>query len=398
MATTTFDTGAVAGPPQKTERLISVDILRGLVVILMALDHNRDFFHAEAWIADPTAPETSNLAVYATRWITHFCAPTFVLLAGMSAFIQGRVGKTRGELARFLLSRGAWLMLLELSVLNFAWNFSFPGFGLQVIWALGLCMVVLAGMIWLPRWAVLAVGVGLIAGHNLLDPIEPKDLGAFASLWTALHEGGPALGAGFVVYPVLPWIGVMALGYGLGPILFEAPAKRRRDLAIIGLSMIAAFFVIRGINVYGDPSPWTVHAEPIRTGFSFLGVQKYPPSLDYILITVGPGLLLLPLLEGARGWFADLLLVYGRAPLMFYIAHIYLIHALALMVGLAMGFEAEIFVSVMADPSGMVKAGWGFPLWVVYVFWLLVLGLLYPLCRWWGELKRRRTDWWLSYL
>lgn len=397
MAAAASGAGLAAAEP-KAERLVSVDILRGLVVILMALDHNRDFFHAEAWIADPTAPATSNLAVYATRWITHFCAPTFVLLAGMSAYIQGRAGKTRRELAGFLLSRGAWLMLLEVSVLNFAWNFSFPGFGLQVIWALGLCMVVLAGMVWLPRWAVLAVGVILIAGHNLLDPIEPKDLGALSSLWTALHEGGPALGAGFVVYPVLPWIGVMALGYGLGPILFEEPAKRRRMLTIIGLSMIGAFFVIRGINLYGDPSPWTVHAEPIRTGFSFLAVQKYPPSLDYILITVGPGLVLLPVLERAKGWFADILLVYGRAPLMFYIAHIYLVHALALTVGLAMGFEAEIFVAVMADPSGMVKADWGFPLWVVYLFWLLVLALLYPLCRWWGELKQRRTDWWLSYL
>jgi len=398
MTATSVDEAGVTHAPAKAERLTSVDMLRGLVVILMALDHNRDFFHAEAWHFDPTDSEKTNLAVYATRWITHFCAPTFVLLAGMSAFLQGHVGKTRGELTRFLLSRGAWLILLEATVLNFAWNFTFPGFGLQVIWALGVCMICLAGMIWLPRWAILAVGVALIAGHNLLDPVEPEHLGPLGWSWTVLHEGGLAHPTTFVVYPVLPWIGVMALGYGLGPLLLAEGPIRRRWLTIIGLSMIAAFVILRGINLYGDPSPWRAHDEWVRTVFSFLAVQKYPPSLDYLLITVGPGLVLLPLLERAKGWFADILLVYGRAPLIFYIAHIYLIHVLALAIGLVMGFDASIFVAVMVDPSGMVKAGWGFPLIGVYGFWLLVLALLYPLCRWWGDLKRRRTDWWLSYL
>ena len=399
MTTTTVDElGVVTSRPPRAPRLTSVDMLRGLVIILMALDHTRDFFHARAWLLDPLDPAQSDVALYATRWITHFCAPTFVMLAGMSAFLQGEFGKSQGGLARFLLTRGAWLVFLEMVVINFGWNFSIPGFGLSVIWALGVSMIALAGLIWLPRRAVLAIGVAIIAGHNLLDPVVPAQLGAAAPVWVALHEGGPTLTAFFIVYPVLPWIGVMALGYGLGPILVGDPARRRRLLAVVGLSMIAAFFVVRGINLYGDPQGWTVRSEGLRTAFSFLNVRKYPPSLDYLLVTLGGGLALLPVLERLKGALADLLLVYGRAPLMFYVAHIYLIHVLALAAGMAMGFDPAIFVGVMVDPSGMAAARWGLPLAGVYGVWLLVLALLYPVCRWWGALKQRRRDWWLSYL
>lgn len=397
-ATTTDAAEVTTAAPVKRERLTSVDMLRGLVIILMALDHTRDYFHARAWMLDPLDPAKTDVALFATRWVTHFCAPTFVLLAGMSAFLQGHFGKSKGDLARFLLTRGLWLIFLELVVINFGWNFSIPGFGLQVIWALGLSMVALAGLIWLPRKLVLAIGVAIIAGHNLLDPVVPADLGAAAPLWIVLHEGGLTLTAFFVVYPVLPWIGVMALGYGLGPILIEQPALRRRTLTILGLSMIAAFLVVRGINLYGDPQAWTARAEGLRTAFDFLNVRKYPPSLDYLMVTLGAGLALLPVLERVRGGFGDLLLVYGRAPLIFYIAHIFLIHALAMATGLALGFEPGIFINVLVDPGPMAKAGWGFPLIGVYGVWLLVLALLYPLCRWWGGLKQRRHDWWLSYL
>lgn len=390
------EAGIAAAP--KTQRLTSVDMLRGLVIILMALDHTRDFFHSQAWLMDPTDPETSNLALYLTRWVTHFCAPTFVLLAGMSAFLQGSFGKTKGDLARFLITRGLWLIFLEMTVLNFAWNFTIFGFGLQVIWALGVGMIVLAGLIWLPRAAVLAVGVAIVAGHNLLDPITPAQLGPAAPLWAVLHEGGLVFTAFFIVYPVLPWIGVMALGYGLGPVLLEEPARRRRTLTLLGLSMIAVFLVLRGINLYGDPRAWTTLAEPVRTAFSFFNLQKYPPSLDYLLATLGVALVALPCLERAKGWFGELLLVYGRAPLIFYIAHIFLIHGLAMAIGTALGFEPRIFIWVMADPAPMVKAEWGFPLLAVYGFWVLVVAALYPLCRWWGGLKQRRRDWWLSYL
>lgn len=386
--------GTGARPP----RMASVDMLRGLVIILMALDHTRDYFHSQAFLFDPTSPERTDLALYLTRWVTHFCAPTFVLLAGVSAFLQGEAGKGKAALCRFLWTRGLWLILLEMVVVNFGWNFTIYGFGLQVIWALGVGMIALAGLIWLPRRAVLAIGVAIIAGHNLLGPIEPRDLGAWSPLWNVLHDPGFVPPMVFVAYPVLPWIGVMAFGYGLAPVFTAGPERRRRTLLVLGLAMIAAFLFLRGINVYGDPRPWKDFAEPMRRAFSFFDVAKYPPSLDYLLITIGPMLALLPALERLKGPVARILDVYGRAPLMFYVAHIYLIHAAMLLTGLAMGFRAEIFVWVLADPSRLVAAGWGFPLWVVYVVWIAVVASLYPLCRWWGELKRTRRDWWLSYL
>jgi uncharacterized membrane protein len=396
-STAANDVADAAGRP-KAPRLTSVDMLRGAIMILMALDHVRDYFHARAWLFDPTDPAKTDLAVFVTRWITHFCAPGFMLLAGMSAFLQGAHGKTRRELAWFLITRGLWLIVLELTIINFAWNFTIPGFGLIVIWALGVSMIALAGLIWLPRWTILAVAVTIIAGHNLLDGIKPADLGALGPLWQILKVPGFLPPVAFVGYPVLPWIGVMGLGYALGPLLLEDPKARDRKLVVIGLAMIAAFFVVRGINLYGDPRPWSPQADGLRTAFSFMNVSKYPPSLDYVLITVGPLLLALAALERARGWWADILLVYGRAPLVFYIAHLYLLHLIALGVGMAMGFDPKIFIAVLVDPRPMIEAKWGFSLLATYGFWVLVTALLYPLCAWWGELKRRRRDWWLSYL
>ncbi|HRD26919.1 MAG TPA: heparan-alpha-glucosaminide N-acetyltransferase domain-containing protein [Caulobacter sp.] len=396
MTTTTMD-GAMA-TPARPPRLTSVDMLRGLVIVIMALDHTRDYFHSQAFLFDPTDAGATSLAVYLTRWVTHVCAPTFVLLAGMSAFLQGQAGKGRGALARFLVSRGLWLIFLEMVLLNYGWNFTIYGFGLQVIWALGVGMIALAGLIWLPRGAVLAIGVAICAGHNLLDPVRPADLGPAAPLWVMLHEGGPTLTAFFIVYPVLPWIGVMALGYGLAPVLTWTPRRRARALIALGVAMIAAFLVLRGVNAYGDPRPWKALVEPMRRGFSFFDVTKYPPSLDYLLITLGSMLALLPAMERLKGPVARVLEVYGRAPLMFYIAHIYLLHLAMLLTGLAMGLPAQTFVWIMADPSPLIRAHWGFPLPVVYGVWIVATASLYPLCRWWGDLKRRRRDWWLSYL
>lgn len=391
---TTMDDAAPARPP----RLTSVDMLRGLVIILMALDHTRDYFHLNASLFDPTDPQKSYLALYLTRWITHFCAPTFMLLAGVSAFLQEANGKSRARLSRFLLTRGLWLILLELTVVAYAWNFQILGIGLIVLWALGASMVALSGLVWLPRRAVLAIGVLLIAGHNLLDGVSADSLGAWGWLWHLLKEPGFVPPMTFVAYPVLPWIGVIALGYGLGPVFVEPAAKRDRTLITLGLAMIAAFLVVRGINLYGDPRPWTALAEPLRTVFSFFNVAKYPPSLDYVLITIGPMLALIPFLERLKGSVARVLDVYGKAPFMFYVAHIYLIH-LAMLAGLlAVGLPAELSKGVLIDPSGLVRAGWGVPLWGVYLVWIAVVAALHPLCRWWGGLKRRRTDWWLSYL
>ncbi|HYE47709.1 MAG TPA: heparan-alpha-glucosaminide N-acetyltransferase domain-containing protein [Caulobacter sp.] len=389
-------TGGEVAPAK--QRLTSIDMLRGAVIILMALDHVRDFFHIKAWTMDPLNPATTDLALYLTRWVTHFCAPTFILLAGVSAFLQGVNGKDTKALSGFLLTRGLWLILLEMTLINFGWNFSVPGIGLIVIWAIGVAMVVLSALVWLPTRAVLGIGIAIIALHNLLDPINGQDLGAWAPLWTILHEPGFLPPFFFVAYPVLPWIGVMALGYGIAPVFQLEPARRARILTVAGLAMIGAFLVLRGFNLYGNPVPWKDHPGVLRDGFSLFNVMKYPPSLDYLLVTLGPVFLLLPHLEKAKGWFADVLLVYGRAPLAFYVLHIFLGHALMMAVGVATGYPAGVFLGFMANPQPLVESGWGFSLWVVYLVWLVVLALLYPVCRWWGELKRRRRDWWLSYL
>lgn len=386
-----------AEPAPAKLRLASIDMLRGAVIVLMALDHVRDFFHDKAWIMDPLDPAKTDLALYLTRWVTHFCAPTFVMLAGMSAFLQGYNGRDRKTLSWFLVSRGAWLILLELTLINFGWNFNIPGFALIVIWAIGVSMIVLAGLVWLPTRAVLAIGVAIMALHNLLDPIKAQSLGDFGPWWMILHEQGWN-GFVFVSYPLIPWVGVMAFGYGLAPVFQMEPAKRARILTLLGLGMIVAFLVLRVLNLYGDPRPWSDQPGLLRDGYSVFNVAKYPPSLNYLLITLGPALLLLPQLEKAKGWFAEVMLVYGRAPLAFYVLHIFLGHALMLGVGLATGYPAGVFIGFMANPGPLIESGWGHPLWVVYLVWAIVLVLLYPVCRWWGDLKQRRRDWWLSYL
>jgi uncharacterized membrane protein len=379
-------------------RLAVVDLARGLVVMLMALDHTRHLFHAAAFAGDPLDPDTTSGAVFATRWVTHLCAPVFVWLAGVSARLRLQSRGGPGDLAAFLASRGLWLIVLEVAVVNFAVNFSWHGVGLQVIWALGGAMLALAAMAWLPRRAVLAVGVALVAGHNLLDPIAPAAFGALAPLWTVLHAGGPIPGAPvFVIYPLLPWIGVMALGYGMTPLFEERPDRDQRFL-VLGVASVAAFVLLRALNLYGDPAAWDMRADPLRSAFAFLNVQKYPPSLDYVLATLGVALMLIPVLARLPTAIRAVLQVFGRAPLFFYLAHFFLIHGLMTALGVARGLPAEVFVDVMADPSRAGRAGWGVGLAVVYALWALVLLALYPACRWFGALKARRTDWWLSYL
>lgn len=378
-------------------RLTSIDLLRGLVIVIMALDHVRDYVHAASFVSDPTDPATTTLGLYLTRWVTHFCAPTFSFLAGVSVFMQGR-SKSKGELSRFLVTRGLWLIALELVVENIGWNWNIPGWALLVLWALGGGMIALAGLIHLPRRAVLGTAVAIIALHDLLDPIPPQAFGAFAWLWHLLHVPGVVGGNVFIGYPILPWIGVMALGYGLGQVFTLEPERRARILMLTGGAMIAAFLVLRGVNIYGDPRPWKVFAEPMRTALSFFNVSKYPPSLDFVLASLGPVFLILPALEKLKGPAAGILLTYGRVPLFFYILHIWLAHALVTAAGMAMGYPFQTFVGVIADPTPMTKAGWGFGLWAAYLTWIVVLLAMYPLCRWWGGVKASRRDWWLSYL
>jgi len=386
-------------------RIASIDILRGLVIVLMALDHVRDYFHAGAYQFDPLDPARTDALLYITRWITHFCAPTFVFLAGVSAWLQFSRGKSRRALSLFLLTRGLWLVALEVTVISFGWAFSAPYFAfLQVIWAIGWSMVALAALIWLPRLGVLAVGAAIIAGHNLLDPIEADQLGALAGVWMFLHDGGllSANGAPFalLMYPALPWLGVMAAGYGLG-VWFQAPPQTRdRLFLILGAALIALFFALRLIDGYGDPKQWQAQATFTQTLMDFFDVQKYPPSLLFVCATLGPMLLLVPALERLRGPIAHFLRTFGAAPLFAYVLHIYLVHLLAIAANAALGRDVNglfnAIYNMIFDPRAL--AGTGFSLPLTYLAWALVLAILFPLCRWWGEVKRTNKAWWLSYL
>lgn len=390
--------------PIPAARLRSVDLLRGLVIVLMVLDHVREFFHSSGHAFNPLDPARTTPLLYATRWVTHFCAPIFVFLAGVSAWLQIAKGKDVRSLSGFLVKRGLWLIVLELTVVSFAISFSLPYLPfIQVIWAIGWSMVVLAGLVWLPRVAVLTIGVAIVAGHNLLDPLTAAHFGAIGWLWTALGEGGVwtvgTAPAALILYPVLAWIGVMCLGYGLGPVFLSA--RRDPTLAVIGIGLIAAFMVLRLLNGYGDPEPWAAEATATATIMRFLDVAKYPPSLMYVCATLGPMLLLVPLLDRARGAFADMLNVFGAVPLFAYLLHLYIAHLLAiaahLVAGRPVGGLFDYVRSIVMDP-GSLSPSLGLPLAVTYVGWIATLAILYPCCRWWGAHKARRGDWWLSYL
>jgi len=383
---------AVARP-----RLDSIDLLRGLVMVLMALDHTRDFFGVGGMnprdVADP--------ALFLTRWITHFCAPTFIFLAGISACLYGARGRSVGEVSRFLVSRGCWLILIEFTLVRFGWSFNLhlDVFVAQVIWVIGASMVVLAGLVYLPRWAIAAAGLIMIAGHNLLDTIHPEHLGAASWLWNFLHQSGIVpLGSQaklFVLYPLIPWCGVMAVGYAVGPVFSLDPATRERSLIAAGLAVTAGFIVLRAANVYGDPAPWSVQGGSLATVLSFLNCEKYPPSLTYLMMTLGPALILLALFERARGRIADWTLAFGRVPFFFYVLHIVVIHVLAVALAWATLGDAGW---LLGPPPRQTPAGFGLPLPGVYAVWLFVVLALQPLCRWFAALKQRRREWWWSYL
>ena len=374
-------------------RVASIDILRGLVMVLMALDHVRDFFTDVRF--DPLDLSQTTAALFLTRWITHFCAPTFVLLAGVSAYLTGR-SCTRAELSRFLWTRGLWLVVLEVTLMSLVWTFNVRydhGLFLQVIWAIGVSMLVLAALVHLPMPQIAAFSLLIIGGHNLLDGIEPQSFGAWAPLWSLLHVQEP-IPYGFVAYPLIPWIAVMSLGYCIGS-LFDLERERRRQWFVyLGAGSLTLFVLLRATNVYGDPIDWTLQSTTVRTLLSFVDVHKYPPSLQYVLLTLGAALLSLAALESVRGKFAEVLRTFGRVPLFFYVLHVALAHLAAGIVGLATGFGTAL----LSGDFMQVPQQWGFGLPVVYLAWLLVVATLYPACRWFAAVKRRRDDWWLSYL
>lgn len=382
----------------RAERLASVDIVRGAIMVIMALDHARDYFTNVRF--PPEDLSQSNLALFLTRWITHFCAPTFVLLAGTGAGLSHLSGRSIPSLSRFLWTRGVWLIIAELTLVRFGWTFNLDyatQVWVQVIWALGVSMIVLAALVHLPRWAIVAFGVVMVAGHNLLDGIHLEWQGPFLVgagvrdwIWGILHE--PRLP---VIYPLVPWIGVMALGYALAPELVRPPAERRAWLLRTGFILTLLFVVLRLPNAYGDPWPWSVQATRGMTLASFLNTQKYPPSLHFLLMTLGPILMVLALVDRARGPLARFFEVIGRVPFFYYLAHIYLLHLMVLVVAAAQGRPLGIFLNAFF----FYPDDWGFGLPVVYGVWLLAVVLLYPPCLWFGRLKARRRDLaWLSYL
>jgi len=387
-----------------------MDLIRGAVMILMAIDHVRVYSGVPA--GGPTA------GVFFTRWITHFCAPAFIFLAGTSIFFYAR---KHAGVSRHLLTRGAWLIFLELTFLRLAWtfNFDFRHYELAgVIWVIGCCMILMAGLVKLPLSAVGTIGVVIIAAHNLMDPhmgslLEGMDANRLSGLWKIFYVGffagpvefgpnGPNL---TVLYSIIPWIGVMAAGYAFGKVMTLEPARRNRLCLAIGLSAIGLFLVLRGFNLYGNPRPWHATtqgsngAPPMPALFAFLNTAKYPASLDFLLMTLGPIIALIPLLENLRGGLARRIALFGRVPFFFYVLHIPLIHALALVVSkFRLGFVSPwLFTNhPMGNPEPPDGYVWSLPL--LYLIWGITIVLLYFACRWFADFKARRNDWWLQYL
>jgi uncharacterized membrane protein len=379
-------------------RIQSIDLLRGLVMIIMALDHVRDFFNIDSFSIDPTDLSKTNVAFFTTRWITHFCAPVFMFLAGTSAFLMGQK-KTKKELSFFLLTRGLWMIFLELTIVAFGWNvqMDFHHIGLQVFWALGACMIFLAGLVWLPFYFILGIGLIIICGHNLLDHIHVQGNSISDLGWRLIHERGAVTFDGvkiFVGYPILSWIGVMALGYCLGQLYvtgYEA-SRRRKMLIILGSLSIIIFIVLRSNNFYGDAALWSTQSDPTFSFLSFINTTKYPPSLLYILMTLGPSLLFLAFTEKVANRVSDLISIYGRVPMFYYICHLYFIQFGAYSLFTIQGFK-------LSDLDKGPPPGYGLNLPLTYAVWFTLVLLLYPLCKWYDRYKSsHRDNKWLSYL
>ncbi|HEU4589874.1 MAG TPA: heparan-alpha-glucosaminide N-acetyltransferase domain-containing protein [Steroidobacteraceae bacterium] len=377
------------------QRLVSVDLLRGAVMVLMAIDHVRVYAGVP-----PGGPEP---AVFFTRWVTHFCAPTFVFLAGASAFLSARSPR---ELSRLLLTRGLWLVLLELTLIHLAWTFN-PAWSREqmagVIWTIGWCMVLMALLVRLPLKVVGAIGLAIIAGHNLIpEPAGDSVPPLLSILYYGMARGTIDLGGGWsfsVLYSIVPWIGVMAAGFAFGQVLRFEPARRDRICLAVGLGAIGTFIVLRAFDLYGDPSRFEAGDGAVPTILSFLRTTKYPASLQYLLMTLGPAIALIPLLEGARGALARAICVFGRVPFFYYLLHIPLIHLLALIVSRIRSgsVNAWLFANHPMNP-GPVPQGYEWSLGLLYLVFAIAIAVLYLPCRWYADLKSRRRDGWLSYL
>jgi uncharacterized membrane protein len=388
----------------KTKRIESIDLVRGIIIILMALDHTRDYFHQYSYLHDPTDLAYTSAPIFFTRWITHFCAPAFMFLSGISAFLyQTKNGKK--ALSTFLLTRGLWLLFLELFYVSLMWTFnpSYSAFFLQAIWGFGASMITLAILIHLPKPVLTTIGLVLVLGHNLLDPIRNSSL-----IWSLLHQPNFTdfhFGSAqfFVAYPVIPYIGIITVGYSIGNIYSKEvdPEKRKKWLRNYGLAAILLFIILRSINIYGDPSQWSRQQTGLLTFLSFLNTTKYPPSVLYTLMTLGPILLLLAYLERPLNSFTSKVIVFGRVPMFFYLIHIPFIHGLGILAAMLSGFPATVMVNltVWVTSNAQLK-GYGFSLLVVYGIWVAVILVLYPVCKWFGKYKQahQQEHKWLSYI
>jgi uncharacterized membrane protein len=400
-------------------RFDSVDFLRGLVMVIMLLDHTREFVHADALRYSPTDLTKTSVALFFTRWITHLCAPTFVLLAGTSVYLQKMRGKSTAELSKFLLARGLWLITLEFTLIRFSlfFNFDYSFFGLaEVIWVFGASMIVLAGLIHLPARAVAVFGIVIIALHNLLDRIQVPPATSMAStpapdffqtLWLLLHQPGfvPLFGnvKMFVAYPLIPWVGVMAAGYALGVVYSWNAERRRKFLLRLGLALTTLFVLIRAANFYGDPQAWETQPSPVFTVLSFLNTTKYPASLLFLLMTLGPATLILARADKINdsregGFWIRIFITFGRVPLFYFILQMFVAHGSGLLLSLLTGKSVRYLFLNFPASSTDAPPGAGFDLWVVYATWLAGLLLLYPLCLWYGKIKLRRRGFPFSYL
>jgi uncharacterized membrane protein len=394
----------LAAAMPKPERLDSIDLLRGAVMVIMALDHVRDFF-SERFFIDPTDLSLTTPGIFLTRWITHFCAPTFIFLAGTGAFLSRTRGKTRPALSWFLFTRGLWLAFFEVVINQTLWKFNFDvrHHGVGVFWAIGWSMVALSVLVYLPAWAVAVIGAAIIAAHNLLDGLTAEQVHLPDWLWVILHSPGRAVLAEDVTldtgYCLLPWIGVMAAGYGFGTLYQLDRAVRRRWLFLLGSGLTLAFILLRLANVYGDPRPWATQSYLVWTIFSFLNCTKYPASLLYLLMTLGPAILFLWAFDRPLGPLARPIVTFGRVPLFFYLLHIPLIHGAAVLLDYVRFGWSPLATHIPWElRPGEVPEGYGVSLPMVYLVWIGVVAVLYPPCRWFAELKRRRRDGWLSYL
>jgi len=395
----------------KNNRIESIDIVRGIAMVIMALDHVRDFVHIQANVDDPLNLQTTTPILFFTRWITHFCAPTFVFLSGTSIYLQS-LRKSKKELSSFLIKRGLWLVFAEITIITFAWTFNpfLNVFALQVIWAIGMSMIVLGIFIGFgfSYQLIFAIGLMIVFGHNLLDIPEATTGFKAGFWWDLLHHSN------FAFYQVVPnhfviiayafpiWAGVMMLGYCAGKFFTSSYTQQKRFVILskLGIGLIALFIVLRFLNIYGDPVKWTTQPTALYTFLSFINVFKYPPSLMYLCITIGTAFILLAFLEKIKNRLTDALTIYGRTAFFYYILHFYIIHIVATILFFTSGKSVDYAIKAAQElPFLFVIKGEGYSLSVVYILWIGLVVALYPLCKKYDRYKiAHKEKWWLSYL